>query len=189
MILLLNFPPPLPLFSIPQIHRKIYVYSPGIPICPKPHRMSMGVSLCPSTESPTLYMGSWDTIGRHLGSLLLYTVLVSHPVQLSSVPLTFLRFILNMNTETMVQRMTSPWKSTCNPGVPSHPTVLRHTVGHLKGSCVSIGKLDGTGHQDWVLSLCCWTSYEAQDRWESYTLHEQSLAILNNLHKVRLLFL
>ncbi len=58
----------------------------------------MGVPLCPSTESPTLYMGSWDTIGRHLGSLLLYTVLVSHPIQLSS----------------------------------------RHTVGHLKGSCVSI---------------------------------------------------
>ncbi len=42
----------------------------------------MGVPLCPSTESTMLYMGSWDTIGRHLGSLFLYTVLVSHPIQL-----------------------------------------------------------------------------------------------------------
>ncbi len=73
---------------------------------------------------------------------MLYTVLVSHPIQLSS----------------------------------------RHMVGRSMGSCVSIGQLDGMGHQDWVLSLCCWTSY---DRWESYTLHEQSLAILNNPRKVR----
>ncbi len=82
----------------------ISVYSPGIHICPMPHRMSMGVPFCPSK-----------------GSLMLYTVLVSHPVQLSS----------------------------------------RHMVGHSMGSCVSIGQLDGMGHQDWVLSLCCWTSYEA----------------------------
>ncbi len=45
----------------------ISVYSPGIHICPMPHRISMGVPLCPST-----------------GSLMLYTVLVSHPVQQSS---------------------------------------------------------------------------------------------------------
>ncbi len=44
----------------------------------------MGVPLYPSTESPTLFMGPWDTIGHHLGSLLQYTVLVSHPVQLTS---------------------------------------------------------------------------------------------------------
>ncbi len=84
----------------------------------------MGVPLYPSTGSPTLYMGPWDTIGRHLGSLLLYTVLVSHPIQLSS----------------------------------------RHTVGRSTESCVPIGQLDGMGHQDWVLSLCCWTSYEAYEQ-------------------------
>ncbi len=69
----------------------------------------------------------------------------------------------------------------------SHPVQLSsgHTVGHLKGFCVPIGQLDRMGHQDWVLSL----SYETYDRWESYTLHEQSLAILNNPHKVKVLFL
>ncbi len=45
----------------------------------------MGVPLCPSTESPTLYMGSQNTIGHHLGSLILYTVLVSHSVQLQDI--------------------------------------------------------------------------------------------------------